>query len=148
MIGIDAILVNFLNLIPQIMGLMIDLIVKADTGAVSYGYLPFGLARLWPCMAFVLLETLYFRTANKLAQILRYHLFNNLRSYLRLLSEVIGQDLMACCIINTVTIFASSRGMSAVDTSVTRSDQVHIFHIDGAALPLLASTGISGSDFN
>ena len=93
------------------MGLVIDLIDKrkADTGAVSCGYRPFGprsSSHVWPSFC---LETLYFGTANKLARILRYRLFKQFT----LMSPSFYQryrtgDLMAHATndINAVTMFA------------------------------------------
>ena len=126
LIGIGSlILVSFLNLIPpRIMGIVIDLIDNRQLRSwqlfmdiallVIVALAMYGLRFIW--------RRYIFGTANKLARILRYRLFNQFT----LMSPSFYQryrtgDLMAHATndINAVTMFAGGGVMSAVDTSVT-----------------------------
>lgn len=126
LIGIGAlILVSFLNLIPpRIMGIVIDLIDNRQLRSwqlfmdiallVIVALAMYGLRFIW--------RRYIFGTANKLARILRYRLFNQFT----LMSPSFYQryrtgDLMAHATndINAVTMFAGGGVMSAVDASVT-----------------------------
>ena len=126
LIGIGSlILVSFLNLIPpRIMGIVIDLIDNRQlrswqlfidiTLLVIVALAMYGLRFIW--------RRYIFGTANKLARILRYRLFNQFT----LMSPSFYQryrtgDLMAHATndINAVTMFAGGGVMSAVDASVT-----------------------------
>lgn len=126
LIGIGSlILVSFLNLIPpRIMGIVIDLIDNRQLRSwqlfmdiallVIVALAMYGLRFIW--------RRYIFGTANKLARILRYRLFNQFT----LMSPSFYQryrtgDLMAHATndINAVTMFAGGGVMSAVDASVT-----------------------------
>ena len=126
LIGIGSlILVSFLNLIPpRIMGIVIDLIDNRQLKSwqlfmdiallVIVALAMYGLRFIW--------RRYIFGTANKLARILRYRLFNQFT----LMSPSFYQryrtgDLMAHATndINAVTMFAGGGVMSAVDASVT-----------------------------
>lgn len=126
LIGIGSlILVSFLNLIPpRIMGIVIDLIDNRQLRSwqlfmdiallVIVALTMYGLRFIW--------RRYIFGTANKLARILRYRLFNQFT----LMSPSFYQryrtgDLMAHATndLNAVTMFAGGGVMSAVDASVT-----------------------------
>ena len=126
LIGIGSlILVSFLNLIPpRIMGIVIDLIDNRQLRSwqlfmdiallVIVALAMYGLRFIW--------RRYIFGTANKLARILRYRLFNQFT----LMSPSFYQryrtgDLMAHATndLNAVTMFAGGGVMSAVDASVT-----------------------------